>query len=101
MKTEIKIKQSDTTAFDTCGYDLEHGFAWITIDDGSKQGLPLQACLEQRIDGNGSKKSINKNDDGMTDGICADANEKAFEKFGYEECRAVFYREMRRMGIRF
>lgn len=101
-KQEIKIKENNFSSItDFQGYDLEAGFAWITLDDGTEEGLPLQACLEQRVDGKKSKKSINKSDDGMLDGICGDANEKAFDKYGYEECRMVFYREMRDMGIKF
>ena len=61
----------------------EHGFSWIVFVVDNEE-YTLQAC----VDDNGL---IDKDDDGMDWGLCLDANEKAFKKFGQEECLSFFY----------
>jgi len=84
-----KIKES--------GYSLEDGFGWVVFQDGTS----LQACLELRKRGIPTyKKVMNTLDDGMTDGICGDINSPLFEKYGIDECQIIFYKEMRKLGIK-
>ena len=72
---------------------LKYGFVHILTSDN----LTIQCCLEQRKDGKGFKKSINKYDSGINDGICSDVNALAFEKYGQEKCEKKLFTEMKKM----
>jgi len=62
-------------------YDIEHGFAWITLDNK----MTIQVCIDDH------KKVIKKTDCGHNWGLSGDNNEAAFEAFGEDECiRALF-----------
>lgn len=102
----MEIKEKD--------YNLTDGFAYIIfVSDGTE--YTIQACLKERAEcsdqekrynmlnnnENIFKKAISKFDDGMDSGICGDANEKAFKKFGPEFCYSLFKKEARKIGIRF
>lgn len=75
---------------------LKYGFVHILTSDN----LTIQCCLEPRKNGNGFKKSINKYDSGIDDGICGDVNALAFEKYGVEKCEKKLFTEMRKMGFK-
>ena len=74
---------------------LKSGFVHILTDDN----LTIQCCLEQRKDGKGYKKQIDATDCGENDGICGDVNEKAFSKYGKNNCIKKLFSEMRKIGI--
>ena len=94
-------------------FDTRDGFAWIVLENAGKE-YTIQACLTElkkcadeetryQLVKDGKplyKKEINKFDDGMSDGICGDTNEAAFEMFGAEAMTAMFYREMRKIGVK-
>jgi hypothetical protein len=74
--------------------DLEvdeiNGFCWVKTEHGL-----LQACLK-RVDQVGENykyiSAIEKKEwAGMLDGLCGDANDKMFEKFGARECIDWFF----------
>ena len=75
---------------------LKYGFVHILTSDN----LTIQCCLEQRKDGKGFRKSINKYDCGINDGICGDVNVPAFEKYGQEKCEKKLFIEMKKMGFK-
>jgi hypothetical protein len=54
----------------TIDYDLENGFVWA-IHAGENI---FQACLALRVDGNGFKKVIDRNDSGYDWGMSGDHN---------------------------
>ncbi len=76
-------------------YDLTCGLAWVIVDN--KQ-LTIQCCLRVDADGN-IIEEINAKDCGFDWGSCGDANEKAVELYGKEECLAVLMYEARANGI--
>ena len=75
---------------------LKYGFVHILTSDN----LTIQCCLEQRKDGKGFKKAINKYDCGINDGICGDVNAPAFKKYGREKCEKKLFIEIRKMGFK-
>ena len=75
---------------------LKYGFVHILTSDN----LTIQCCLEQRKDGKGFKKAINRYDSGINDGICGDVNALAFEKYGLEKCKKKLFIEMKKMGFK-
>ena len=81
--------------------DTENGFVWMNFNYGD-ESLYLQACLEQRADKKGFKKEIKAKspENGMTWGLCLDANTKAFEALGEEECIALLLKEAKKAGVR-
>ncbi len=79
-------------------YDLDYGFAWIMVADKDKQQLTVQCCLKSDEPGI-FQKIINKMDCGHNWGLCADANEKAFETFGEEECMNALFEQAKLNGI--
>jgi hypothetical protein len=102
----IQIIESD--------YSLTDGFAWIVFSDDGKE-FTLQGCLIEREECKSEerrnalikqnkplyKKAIKERDSGMDWGISGDVNEKAFKKFGEDECLKFFKRECKKNGIRF
>ena len=81
-------------------YDTETGFGWIRAIDTDNEEIYFQACLVQRADGRGYKKTIAQNDSGADWGLSGDANTRAIEKHP-GVIWTVFKREMRRLGIKF
>jgi hypothetical protein len=74
---------------------LKTGFVHVITSDN----LIIQCCLEKRLDNKGFKKSINRFDNGMNDGICGDVNKKAFLKYGKNLCEKMLFYEMRKHKI--
>ena len=105
IEKNIKVKEID--------YSLTDGFAYIIFENGTEE-YNLQACLRELtkckdeqirynlIKENKSiyKKEIDRNDDGMNDGICGYVNSNAFAKFGIESCSKFFYKEIKKIGIK-
>ena len=101
----MKIKEVD--------YSLSDGFAYATFEDAGEEYI-VQACLREREEcknenrryqliKNGIniyKKEIDSNNPGIDEGICGDANEKCFKKYGEEKCWKIFTSEVRKIGIR-
>ena len=77
--------------------NLEYGFAWILVGCDGSEPLTVQCCLENE-DGKATKK-IDMSNCGYDWGICADANEKAFKKFGSEKCMSALFEKAKENGI--
>ncbi len=96
-------------------YGFGDGFVWLELKVGDKTAT-LQACqvqskvtkydpakgTERGCDRNPIyTKKIDSEDDGMNDGMCADANRDMFERFGIYDCRKFLYQHARKlMGIK-
>jgi len=94
-------------------YSLNDGFAYIVFNDNGIE-YQLQACLRELKKCNNDatryrlvkdnkpiyKKEINKKDSGITDGICGDVNDKAFQKYGEKFCEGFLFCELRKIGIK-
>ena len=76
--------------------ETDMGFFHVVTTDG----FTIQCCLEVRKDGNGYKKSINRNDCGYDDGICGDVNEGAFRRYGKTACLNTLLSIARKHGIK-
>ena len=94
-------------------HDLQAGFAWMVFQSDGKE-YTLQCCLEERAECDDEerryklikaemplfRKTVNSDDNGMTEGLSDDANSPAFEKFGYESCWKLMKQELRAMNIK-
>ncbi len=67
MNTVTSLQAIKGAAID---FDLDHGFAWAELDGENI----FQVCLNERKDGNGYKKEIDKADCGHDFGLCRDHN---------------------------
>lgn len=95
MNTQ-KIKIAEESHYDITDVNTEDGFAYVITSDD----LTIQCCLKQRKDEKGYKKEISKSDCGATDGLCGEANEKAFKRYGEEECMKFLFSIMRTLGVK-
>ena len=87
----MKIKEID--------YSTDEGFGWIVFTHDSEE-YTLQTCLMERKDKHGYKKVVDAEDSGIDWGLCGDANNRAFDKFGVEFCEKFLFSKLRSVGIK-
>lgn len=87
-------------------YDLETGFAWITVDTDRADGQwTVQCCLKdngydaEKCEEVGFIAKIEQGDCGHNDGICGDVNEKAFAYWGQNRCMTALFNSAKEAGI--
>lgn len=85
-------------------FDIQTGFATVQLDDG----LTIDCCLKASPDNADRVKNgldqeylpvIFISESGINDGMCADANQPAFEKYGLDQCEKFFYDVAQKNGI--
>ena len=80
-------------------YNLEHGFAWITVPaENNIDELTVQSCLEQSEGGRFNKKII-MSDCGHDWGNCGQINERAFKHWGENRCMKALFRNASQSDI--
>jgi hypothetical protein len=70
-------------------YNKVDGFAWIVLEGG----LTVQACTTD-------DDKININDCGHDWGLCGDANEEAFKKWGENRCMEALFSKAKECGFK-
>ena len=90
MKNTTKLTAS---SFD---FDLDHGFAVVTIDDAQKS--TVQCCLILRDDRNGYIKQIDRDDSGINESDMKQANQAAFDLYGVDKCQRLLFATARKMA---
>lgn len=86
-------------------YDTENGFAWIVIEGSiADETLVVQCCLSDRSFEDAESDAafeakIIADDCGADEGLCADANEKAFECYGQSKCLKALFSKASEMGL--
>lgn len=82
-------------------YSIECGFAWIIVDGkNNRDRWTVQCCIEQEQVSNGIFIiKINRSNCGHNEGLCADANEKAFEYWGENRCMTALFNKAKIYGI--
>ena len=86
-------------------YDTEHGFAWINVE-GKQEGEEyiVQCCLKDRTQEQAENNQdfdavILAGDCGHDEGICGDANEKAFDHWGENRCMKALFKRAAAEGL--
>lgn len=90
----LKYKGNEMIKVIDSNYDIENGFAWVTLEDGST----IQACL--KVDHGDYLPKIDMNYHGMDWGICGDVNHSSFIKHGEDECIKAFADSIEEIGVK-
>jgi hypothetical protein len=79
-------------------YSTKYGFAWIIVDGENKgDRWTVQCCLVQENSVFVTK--INRGNCGHNEGLCADANAKAFEYWGENRCMTALFNKAKINGL--
>jgi hypothetical protein len=97
----INIKSSEPEIYWNDQIDIDNGFIYVVLEFSGEK-YTLQACLEERKDRKGYKKSINADDCGFSEGICSDNNDKLINAAGIstEEAFEIFLTEAKRLNVK-